>query len=59
MDLPTARFFYSGKGKITSLPLKVLIGYVKNFKISNAADLLFWKSVIFRKSNLPESNYSN
>ena len=56
--LATIALFYSGKGKITPLSSKVLKGYLKNLKICNVADLLFWKSVIFRKSNLLESNYS-
>ena len=59
MDLPPSRFFILEKEKLHHFPLKALKGYLKNLKISNVADLLFWKSVIFRKSNLLESNYSN
>ena len=57
--LATIALFYSGKGKITPLSPKSIKGYLKKLKISSVADLLFWKSVIFRKSNLLESNYSN
>ena len=50
-------FFIPEKGKLHHIPLKTsIVGYLKNLKISNVADLLFWKYVIFRKSNLPESN---
>ena len=58
-DLPPARFFYSEKGKITPLSSKSIKRISENFKKFNIADLLFWKSVIFQKSNLLESNYSN
>ena len=50
--LPPSHFFYSRKGKIT--PLKILKGYLENLKITIIADLLFRKSIIFQKSNLPE-----
>ena len=57
--LATIALFYSGKGKITPLSSKSIKRISEKLKISNVADLLFWKSVIFRKSNLLESNYSN
>ena len=57
--LATNVFFCSGKGKITPLSSKSIKRISEKLKISNVADLLFWKSVIFRKSNLLESNYSN
>ena len=53
-----ALFFVLEKGKLHHFPLKTLKGYLKIFKISNVADLLFWKSVILRKSNLLECNYA-
>ena len=59
MDLPPSRYFILEKGKLHHFPLKALKGYLKNLKIFNVADLLFWKSVIFQKSDLLESNYSN
>ena len=57
-DLPPLRFFILEKGKLQYFPLKALKVYLKNLKISNVPDMQFWKSVICRKSNLLESNYS-
>ena len=54
MDLPPWRFCILEKGKLHYFLLKALKGYLKNLKISNVADLVFWKSVIFWKCNLPE-----
>ena len=54
--LATIKFFLFQKRENYTTSLKTSKGYLKNLKISNVADLLFWKSVIFRKSNLPESN---
>ena len=51
--------FILEKTKLHHFPLKALKGYLENLKISNVADLVFWRSAIFRKSNLSESNYSN
>ena len=59
MDLPPSHFFILEKGELHDFPLKTLKGYLKNLNISNVADLLFWKSIIFQKINLLESNYTN
>ena len=57
MDLPPLGFFILEKGKLHHFLLKALKVYLKDLKISNVANLLFWKLVIFRKSNFLESNY--
>ena len=57
--LATITLFYSEYGKITPLSSKSIKRISEKFKNFNVVDLLFWKSVIFQKSNLLESNYSN
>ena len=59
MDLPPSRSFYCAKGKITPSSSKNIKRISNKFKNIQCGRLLFWKSTLFRKSNLLESNYSN
>ena len=49
--MPLLRLSYSGK-KIVHFFLKTLKVHPRNYKTSNVADLLFWKSGIVRKSGM-------